>query len=137
MKGALPQHLISERQYPKVFDWIKRFNQAVKTARSEAPKPETVTGEKASKQILAADYAEPAAEVDSQDPLGLRAGQLVEIWPTDSGSRHRDRGRLVGLNQNEVVVTLDNGSSNERPIRLHFPRIAFAVRALDDPAAKL
>ena len=42
-------------------------------------------------------FAEENIDVDESDPSGLKAGEWVEVWPTDSGIRHRDQGSLVGL----------------------------------------
>ncbi|ETN44717.1 uncharacterized protein HMPREF1541_10387, partial [Cyphellophora europaea CBS 101466] len=63
-----------------------------------------VGDEEAVEQLLEADYAEAEGEVDRTDPLGLEKGQVVEIWPTDSGSDHRDKGELVSINVKEVVL---------------------------------
>ena len=136
LKGALPKNSISEKQYPKVFAWVNRFDRAIKDAKVAAPRPATVRGEEATRRISAAAYAEPQATIDELDPTGLKKGQTVEVWPTDSGIRHRDRGDLLAINKEEIVVTKDNKSHNQA-VRVHFPRINFRVQAVDRPVSKL
>ena len=138
MKGALPRELISEKHYPKVYAWIKRFNQTVKAAKAGAAKPTTLKGDAALQRIINARFADEGITVDEQDPLGLKYGDEVEVWPTDSGFRHRDAGKLVGLIPAEVVLNVKTEGEQEE-IRLHCPRTNFRIKAVkeDDPVAKL
>ena len=106
LKGALPRELISDKQYPKVFAWIARFNDALKSAKAKAPKPATLKGDAATERILNASFAEEELGVDPSDPLGLQQGTEVEVFPTDSGTRHHDRGHLIGLSENEIVLSI-------------------------------
>lgn len=136
LKGALPRDLISEQQYPKVFAWIARFNKELKAARSAVPKPTTLKGPEAAKRIESAKYADDEPSVDEKDPLGLKAGAKVEVWPIDSGVRHKDSGVLLGLNQDEVVIGVR--TQNGQDIRLHHPRQQFRIRAVNaDAPSKL
>jgi hypothetical protein len=134
LKGALPASLISARQFPKVFAWIERFNEAVGAAKSKMPKPTSLKGDAASQRVLGATFAEGQHTVDANDPLGLLPGQDVEVWPTDSGSRHRDRGSLIGLSEDEIVIA---AGSNGKDVRLHFPRMGFRVAAANGSGSKL
>lgn len=122
MKGAIPKDLISDKQYPKVFAWITRFNKAVSAAKAKAPKPTTLKGDAAAQRILNAKYADNDVGIDNSDPLNLRQGQEVEVWPIDSGFRAHDKGRLVGLNGEEVVI-----QSADKDVRLHYPRTGFRI----------
>lgn len=124
LKGALPADLINAERFPKVFGWIDRFNEAVNAAKKRNAKPTAVTGEEARERILGARYVDADIGVDEKDPLGFKKGEMVEVWPTDSGSSGRDRGKLVGLDGEEVVITLGQG---EEEIRLHFPRTGFRI----------
>ena len=133
LKGALPRDLISEQEFPKVFAWISRFNKELKAARSAVPKPTTLKGPEAANRIESAKYAEDEPSVDEKDPLGLRAGTQVEVWPIDSGFRHKDVGVLLGLNQDEVVIGVK--TQNGRDIRLHHPRQQFRIRAVNPHAS--
>ena len=56
------------------------------------------------KQISASGFAEAEGEVDSNDPTGLKKGQVVEVWPTDTGFNHKDKGSLVALSGSEIVI---------------------------------
>jgi len=92
LKGALPRELISEKQYPKVFAWIARFNEVLKAAKPQAPKPASLKGDAALLRILNASFAEQDLGVDQADPLGLQQGAEVEVFPLDSeaGTATRD-----------------------------------------------
>ena len=105
LKGALPPSSFSEESFPNVYAWIDRFSKAVSTAKSAAPKPTTPPkGAEGVKYIVSAEYHEPEGGVEASDPLGLEKGQDVESWPTNSGSRHHDRGKLASLTSEEVVL---------------------------------
>lgn len=129
MKGALPAELISDKQYPKVFAWINRFNNAVKSGRSKIPRPTRIDGETAAQRVFNAKYADSDIGIDTKDPLGLNKGDLVQVWPTDSGFNHRDEGRLIGLSQDEIVISIQT-EDTIAPIHLHCPRTGFRVVAV-------
>ena len=116
LKGALSKDLISDKLYPKVFAWIARFNEALKAAKGTAPKPTALKGGAAAERILNASFADKELGVDPTDPLGLQQGTEVEVYPIDSGSNHHDRGRLIGLNEDEVVLSIQ---AKEKELRLH------------------
>lgn len=128
LKGALPKDLISAQQFPKVFAWIDRFNGALAEAKKKAGKPASLKGDAAAKRVLEGQFVDSEIGVNASDPLKLNKGQVVEVWPTDSGFRHRDRGQLIGLDDDEVVIAADTGA------RLHFPRTGFRVAAAGDQA---
>lgn len=122
LKGGLPKDLISERQFPKTFAWIARFNKAIKAANEKAPKAVKLKGTDAAQRILESSFAEADGEVDPMDPTAFKKGTKVDVWPIDSGSSHKDRGTLLTLNGEEIVIGLDNG------LRLHVPRHGFRIR---------
>jgi glutathione S-transferase len=127
LEGALPPSHISENRFPKVFAWIKRFDDALSAAKSGAPKPTTLKGADALKQITGADFVETEVSVDSNDPLGLEPGENIEVWPSDTGMNHRDQGRLVGLTSDEVVLECQTKMA-EKVVRIHAPRRGFRIR---------
>lgn len=133
LKGALPRHFISEQQFPKVFAWMERFNQALREAKKSAPKPTTLDGKAAAERILNSRSVDQEIQVDRDDPLNIQPGEEVDVWPIDSGSGHRDRGELVGLNADEVVIQL----KDEKGVRLHCPRTDFRIRQVAAKGAKL
>ena len=126
MKGALPEELFSEAQFPKVFAWIERFQQAVAAAAKKAGKAPMIQGAEALSMIEEAGFAEREGEVDGSDATGLKKGEEIEVWPIDSGFNSKDRGRLVGLNGREVVV--EGKTKNGKMVRIHTPRHGFRVR---------
>ena len=136
MKGALPPALISEKQYPKVFAWIDRFTEAVTAAKSSSSKPTTLKGAEAIEHIIQADYVDSEQSVDSNDPLGLKEGQEIEVWPLDSGSSHHDRGRLVALTSNEVVLASQTKMGGKE-VRIHCPRTNFRIQVASEAGTKL
>ncbi|OAG35666.1 hypothetical protein AYO21_10137 [Fonsecaea monophora] len=127
LKGALPRELISDKKYPKVFAWIARFNDALKVAKAQAPKPASLKGDAAAERILNASFVDKDLGVDPADPLGLPQGTEVEVFPIDSGTQHHDRGRLVGLTEDEVVLSTQ---AKGKEVRLHFPRTGFRIKAV-------
>ncbi|KAL8901721.1 MAG: hypothetical protein Q9192_000408 [Flavoplaca navasiana] len=129
MEGALPPSLFGKDHFPNVYAWIDRFNTAVKVARSSAPKVTTLKGSEAIQHVTQAGLAEPDGEVDGQDPLGLKKGQDVESWPIDSGFNHRDRGQLVALTRQEVVLKTQ-AKIGHKDVHIHHPRTNFRIRAV-------
>lgn len=124
----LPPELISEKHFPKVFTWLARYRAAREEAKASVPKPTTLDGRATADNILTADFAEPKVSVDEQDPLGLREGTEVELYPTDWITEHRDRGRLVGLGLDEVTIAVKSRGDVE--FRVHAPRTGFKVREI-------
>jgi len=54
-------------------------------------------------------------------------GEEVEVWPTDTGMRHRDRGELVGIDGEKCVVRkMENG------VLVVVPRHGFRVKKVGD-----
>ena len=118
---------LSKARYPKVYAWVARFQDALANATKANYQPPALTGVEMLELIAESDYAELEGEVDTGDPLGLKKGQEVEIWPTDSGVNHRDQGKLVSLNVNEVVISKWTKEGGEE-VRVHFPRTNFRIR---------
>jgi len=137
LKGALPRELFTDQHYPKVFAWIGRFNHALKTAKENGPKPTTLKGDVAARRILDARYAEKETVIDQDDPLPLRHGDDVQVWPIDSGFNHRDRGQLIGLTADEIVLRVTTAVKPGQDIHLHFPRTGFRIAAVQGGGSKL
>ena len=125
MEGALPEDLVSQAKYPKVFAWMGRFDDALKTAQAKAPKPTRLDGAAAAKQIFESNFAEKEGTIEAGEPQkDLNKGDQVELFPTDSGMHNKDNGRLVSLTEDEITISLQNG------LRLHTPRAGFRVKQL-------
>lgn len=95
-----------------------------------------MTGEEAARRVLGAKYAEAEVKFDEQDPTDLHSGDNVEVWPIDTGFRHRDRGLLIGINDEELVIQLHSKTGKEG-VRLHCPRTNFRIRAVKESESKL
>ncbi|KAH8820903.1 hypothetical protein F5884DRAFT_65739 [Xylogone sp. PMI_703] len=130
LPGALPPDVISKDQFPKVFAWIARFEDAIRKAVAAHGQTKRLEIEEVLKTVSSASFAEDEVSVEEKDPLGLKKGQLVEVWPTDSGFNNKDRGVLIGLNWNEAVIEIKTRDGHS--LRLHAPRHGFKVRAIDE-----
>jgi hypothetical protein len=115
---------------------MRRFNDALKAAKAAAPKPKSIKGDEAGKRILSASLAEGKPRIQEQDPAKLQKGDEVEVWPTDTGVRHHDRGKLVGLNEEEIVL-LVQAKMGQQNIHLHFPRTNFRIVRAKQSESKL
>lgn len=135
MKGALPPSYISETQFPKVYAWVKRFREALKTAKASAPKPVTLKGGDALPQITNGRPIKTQNTVDQNDPVGLSKGDAVEVWPIDSGFSHHDVGTLLSLTADEVVLATK--ASNGTQVAVHMPRWGFRVVRAAGASARL
>jgi hypothetical protein len=136
MKGAVPESVISATTFPKVFAWVKRFDATVKKAQQGLQtKPTRVKGPEVAEYMKTAKFAEAVGEVDVNDPLGLRVGDVVEVWPIESGFSHKDRGKLLSLTPREVVISKTMRSGEE--IRVHAQRWGFRIRKVEGGEARL
>lgn len=127
MDKALPEHVINRQMFPKVYSYVDRFNRTTQAAAKQAPKPTSLQGEAAAQRILNAEYRDPDIGLSTSDALGLRQGQEVDVWASDMalGFKHRDTGKLIGLDDEEVVISVKTGAGKD--IRLHCPRPGFRV----------
>lgn len=151
LEGVWPFHWISgipealdggrldAGNYPRVFAWIARFDAAIKAAVKQTSKPVVLEGADAVSFVLgqhSANSESGAADVDSSDALGLALGDVVEVHPTDSGVSHKDVGRLVKLNVEEVVVAVKVPGGGAGEVQVHFPRWGYKVKKVDGPGEK-
>jgi hypothetical protein len=106
-------------------------DQAYDAATEKNGKARVIPDREAIDTILSSDYFEPEGEIDPQDPLQLKKGQMVAINPVDSGASHVDKGELISIGIREVVIKkkVPNGKGE---IRVHFPRVNFSIRAIDE-----
>lgn len=125
LKGALPPSFISASQFPKVFLWIERFDKSVSAAAQKAGKPQSLKGLAAMSKVVSSEFVEAEGSVDEDDPSGLKKGDLVEVWPIDSGFRNKDRGALVKLDGKEIVIRTETKEGKE--VRMHAPRHGFRI----------
>ena len=144
MPGAIQPDVIGAEHFPKVFAWIERFRQVVENRKAKLRDGliKTLTGEEAASGILGAPFWEEQAgdTVDHKDPVaaaeGLKKGMRVRLWPTDTGSLHKDMGNLVAFNKRETVIET-RGEDGGVLVRLHAPRHGFRVRRAEDGESRL
>ena len=125
-----PSEYFSEAIYPNVYAWRARFKEALAHAKSRAPKPLRLKGEDAVAAVLSSSFSGEALVVNSNDPIGLKAGAAVEVYPTDGGGfqeKDRDRGRLIKLTKDEVAIAVSSPKDGKE-VRIHAPRWNFKVR---------
>ncbi|KAJ0413776.1 hypothetical protein BJY00DRAFT_54100 [Aspergillus carlsbadensis] len=136
--GAVPEEHISPQLFPKVFAWVQRFQKAVAAARKTLPKITTLSGEQVAELLAKAASDHTADAIEENDPLvqanRFHKGQMVQVWPTDSGSRHKTVGKLVGLTSKEITIETTEG---EVVVRVHAPRKGFRVNAVGPVKANL
>lgn len=121
MGGALPEEFISEKRFPKAFAYVRRFMAEVEKRKAEGPKPSSFNGEKMKEKVTSAQGQPEDTTWISDDPLQLKAGEQVGVYASDYGFTHRDRGELIGLTTEEVVIR------NSLGLHLHFPRWNYRV----------
>lgn len=124
----VPSELISANVFPRVFAWLDRYRAAIDEAKSSAPEPTKLDGQAAAEHVLRSDFGRSEMSIDEKDPTGLRAGVEVEIYPGDWVTEHKDRGRLIGLTVDEVIIAVR--SEKDVEIRIHAPRTGFKIKEI-------
>ena len=118
--------VIGKEAFPRVFAWLERYKDFVKKVQERDGRAPVISDEEAVELILRAGYSEVEGDVDSVDPLQLKKGQLMEMWPTDSGMNHHDRGELVSIGVKEVCVKSEVPGGKGH-LRIHYPRTNFKI----------
>lgn len=125
LPGALPDNFFNKTHYPKAVAWQERYNAAITKAAEESPKPTELLGTAAVNKILDSKSFEQNLKVD-EDPSGHKAGDMVEVFPTDTGFTRRDTGKLVGLTTQEVVISVVS-QQDGKEVHINFPRWNFSI----------
>jgi hypothetical protein len=126
MPGALDPNYISANQFPHLFAYVDRFKGALKEAKARAPRAVNINQEQLLRHISTTRFYEPVGEVDANDPTGLRAGDLVTTWPTDSGSAHHETGTLLSLTPREMAIS-KRTRVGDTEIHVHMPRWGYRI----------
>lgn len=129
--GPYLKGTIDETMYPKTFAWQARNRQYHEELLKKIGKPEVLSNEQAYERVLSSDYFEKDLKVDSTDPLELSEGQLIEVWPIDSGQNHHDKGKIVAIGVHEVVIESEVPGGKGH-LHLHFPRINFRIAPIQE-----
>jgi len=127
MYEYLEKEVINERLYPKTFAWVDRFRRFIAERQRAQSMPQVLSSDETIDRILKSGFFESEGTVDALDPLRLKKGQLVEIWPIESGFTRHDRGELVSIGVNEVVIAC-KPNAGQGQVRIHFPRTNFRIQ---------
>ncbi|KAF2034483.1 hypothetical protein EK21DRAFT_97570 [Setomelanomma holmii] len=122
MNECLPEAHISDKIYPKVFAWVRRFMSVVEEKKSARPKPTTFNGAAMANLTLSATSATDDIGFINDDPLDITPGEELEVYPSDYGQMGKTAGQLVGLSTTEVVIR------NAKGLNVHFPRWNFTIK---------
>lgn len=133
--GAVPQDQLGPKRFPRVWDWVERFDRAVRDAAAKLGEVPTVGGAEAAGTILGSPYFERDGGVRQDEgivqALRLKKEDGVIVFPTDSGMTHKDSGSLVGLDENEVVFETKAEAEGSPAVRVHAPRHGFRITRED------
>ncbi|GAB7343540.1 hypothetical protein MBLNU457_1550t1 [Dothideomycetes sp. NU457] len=124
MMDFVKVEVLGKEVYPRTYAWVARYKAAVKAA-VKANKVVKVKGDVARKFVLGAQV-NGSVGVDEKDPLKLKKGQDVVVFPIDTGFKHKDTGKLVALNKEEVVIAV-KAPEGSGQVHLHAPRWGFRV----------
>jgi glutathione S-transferase len=120
MVECLPEEYASEQKFPKTFAWVRRFMEEVKERKGKRSKPSKLNGGEMKQRVANAGAVQSTSFIEN-DPLKLKKGDKVEVYPADYGMSHKDVGILVGLSMTEVVIR------NSKGLHVHFPRWNFRI----------
>ncbi|KAK8055399.1 Thioredoxin-like protein [Apiospora rasikravindrae] len=127
--SALPKDTMGPEAFPRLYAWMARFTKTVEAAEKENGAPKSAGGDEAAKAIFGSAFAEAEGSVDGSNPIvvaeGLKKGDRVKVWPTDSGFGHKESGKLVSMSLKEIVVEVQG---KEDSVRVHAPRHGFKVK---------
>jgi hypothetical protein len=79
------QEYFSEDRYPKVHAWVRRYRKELDVAKARVRKSISLGGADAVRLIVSSDFSDKDIVVDEMDPLRLKAGVEVDLFPTDGG----------------------------------------------------
>lgn len=112
--GLAQEPGFGEKDFPRIYKWVASW---------PTPDYKDLGQEEVWEKIKGAEYSAKDIGVNDKDPLSIKAGTNVCIENSDTeAGAHPQKGRLVGLNDDEMVIELKNG------LRLHFPRIGYVVK---------
>ncbi|KAF2642935.1 hypothetical protein P280DRAFT_547185 [Massarina eburnea CBS 473.64] len=123
MKGALPREMVNEEVYPRTFAWVRRFMGEVERMKGEVGNVGRLEGREVVERVFGAEKVGETEFLEG-DALGLSRGDEVEVFPSDYGQAHKDRGAVVGLTTKKIVIR------NAKGLHLHFPRWNFRINKI-------
>lgn len=88
------QEYFSGDRYPKVHAWVRRYRKELDVAKARVRKSISIGGTDAVRLIVSSDFSDKDIVVDERDPLQLKTGVEVDLFPTDGGGfTHQVRTR--------------------------------------------
>ncbi|KAK6841468.1 hypothetical protein PG990_006530 [Apiospora arundinis] len=139
MPGALPKDTMGPAAFPKFYAWLGRFIKTVEAAEKENGEAKMVKGDEAAQLVFDSAFAEAEGSVEASNPVvaaeGLQKGDRVKMWPTDSGSGHKESGKLVSMGLKEIVVEAQGKDGTS--VRIHAPRHGYKVKKDVDTSSNL
>jgi len=105
-------------QFPRLCAWETRIRDIGHGSPSELSATDALA-------IARAAQPETPAAVDTEDPLGLVAGQALRVAPERSGATPEIAGRLRALDPWEIV--LDREDPRVGAVAVHFPRVGYRI----------
>jgi hypothetical protein len=129
--------VLRKEEFPKTHTWVQRWRDVTAEAEKSNPGAGSMdegkeAEERVVKAILAGSFVEPNdLQFDADDIMGFKKGQKISVAPTDFGFMYEDRGSIVGLSKEEVVIEVDVPGGKDGKLRLHYPRVNFKLIAVD------
>lgn len=118
--------VVTKEEFPRVWSWVERFDQEMKRLRGVVKVGKVGLAEVEEGIRKGGFVEESQGGVDERDPLGLKVGEEVEVWPIDSGFKQKDRAKLVKLSRDEVVI--EKKTNKGEAIKIHAPRWGFRIQ---------
>ena len=119
-----PEELISEKIYPKTFAYRNRIREAIAKAKETAPKVTLIEGKEAIELMKKSGFGEKESTHIENDPVKVSKGQEVEAWPADTGFSRKEKGKLIAINHQEMVIETTGVAGD---VRVHYPRWNFKI----------
>lgn len=117
LRGFVPQAAPMLDRFGHVQAWESRMNAIGHGDRREMDAEEAL-------DVAARAEPLPAAGVDADDPLGLRAGEQIIVSPDDYG-RVPVAGELVGLDLQRITIRRSDPRTGM--LHTHFPRTGYRI----------
>lgn len=121
MEGSLPVKQFNAERYPKVYAWVERFVTELDKKKKELGDVNALDSNSMCQRTLENGSSPEHVGFIDGDPLALKQGDDVEVFPSDYGQTGRTVGAIVGLTPHEVVIR------NIQGMHVHFPRWNFTI----------
>jgi len=120
--------LFDVKRIPNTLQWINRVNEFLNKLRLTQTPPASLDGLIAAQRIVSSNhefYSVVGFDSIEATRLGLKEGQVIQVTAEDNARNYHTVGKLVALNQEEVVLEVQGSKGL---IRCHFPRLGFSIK---------